>query len=129
MSSSQVARTPTPLARSAGRFAILVGVAMIVIWAYLLITDDVPDLDTQPVSMWFHIAGEVATALVLIVSGWGLITGANWARKLYLLATGMLLLAVINAVAWYGDRGDIWMVVAFIVFAVVAVFFAIRAEE
>jgi hypothetical protein len=129
MSSSQVARTPTPLARSAGRFAILVGVAMIVIWAYLLITDDVPDLDTQPVSMWFHIAGEVATALVLIVSGWGLITGASWARKLYLLATGMLLLAVINAVAWYGDRGDIWMVVAFIVFAVVAVFFAIRAEE
>ena len=102
---------------------------MIVIWAYLLITDDVPDLDTQPVSMWFHIAGEVATALVLIVSGWGLITGASWARKLYLLATGMLLLAVINAVAWYGDRGDIWMVVAFIVFAVVAVFFAIRAEE
>jgi hypothetical protein len=129
MSSSQVARTPTPLARSAGRFAIVVGVAMIVIWAYLLITDDVPDLDTQPVSMWFHIAGEVATALVLIVSGWGLITGASWARKLYLLATGMLLLAVINAVAWYGDRGDIWMVVAFIVFAVVAVFFAIRAEE
>ena len=129
MSTSPVAVNQSPLMRGAARFAIIVGIALIAIWAWLLVTGDVPDLDTDPLAMWFHIAGEIVTALALIAAGWGLLTGATWARKLHILASGMLLVVVIHAVAWYGERGDVWMVVAFLVLAVLAVFFAIRAEE
>ncbi len=129
MSNNQPAQPLGPYTRGAGRFGIIVGIAMILLWAWLLITDDVPDLDTRPLTMWFHIAGEVATAVVLIVAGWGLITGTAWARRLYLLAIGMLLLVVIHAVAWYGGRGEIWMVIAFVILAILGVFFALRSEE
>jgi hypothetical protein len=129
MSTSPVAVNQSSLMRGAARFAIIVGIALIATWAWLLVTGDVPDLDTDPVAMWFHIAGEIVTALALIAAGWGLLSGAKWARRLHILASGMLLVVVIHAVAWYGERGDVWMVVAFLVLAVVAVFFAIRAEE
>jgi len=129
MSTSPAVANHGSLARGAGRFSIAVGVALIAIWAWLLVTGDVPDLDTDPLAMWFHIGGEVVTALALIAAGWGLLSGATWARRLHILASGMLLVVVIHAVAWYGGRGDVWMVVAFLVLAVFAVFFAIRAEE
>jgi hypothetical protein len=41
----------------------------------------------------------------------------------------MLLIAVIHAVAWYGDRGNLALVVFFVLVAIAAVFFVIRAEE
>ena len=47
----------------------------------------------------------------------------------YNLTAGMLLLAVIHAIAWYGGRGEMAMVIAMVVLAVLGVFFAIRAEE
>ncbi|MCB1494865.1 MAG: hypothetical protein KDJ86_03690 [Bauldia sp.] len=129
MTNTRTVQSVGPYARGAGRFALIVGIAMILLWAWLLITDDVPDLDTRPLAMWFHIVGEVATGIVLIASGWGLLTGTVWARRLYLVAIGMLLLAVTHAIAWYGGRGEFWMVVAMVMLAVLGVFFAIRAEE
>jgi len=129
MTNTQTVQPVGPYARGAGRFAVIVGIAMILLWAWLLINDDVPDLDTRPLAMWFHIIGEVATGIVLIVAGWGLLTAAIWARRLYLVAIGMLLLAVVHAIAWYGGRGEFWMVVAMVVLAVLGVFFALRAEE
>lgn len=129
MSTTQPASAVGPYARGAGRFAMIVGFIIILWWAWLLVTDDVPDLYTRPVAMWFHIAGEVTTAAILIIAGYGMLAATTWARKLYLVATGMLLLVVIHAVAWYGSHGDFPMVVLFCILAVLAVFFALRAEE
>lgn len=115
--------------RGPGWFAIIVGIAMVLIWAWLLFTGDVPEIELDPLGMWFHIGAELATAAMLVLAGRGLLSGAVWARKAYLVATGMLLLAVIHAVAWYGGRGEVGMVIAMLVLAVLAVFFALRSEE
>ena len=118
-----------PHARSAGAFGILAGIAMLLVWAWLLATGNVDGLEPRPLGTWLHIAGEVLTAVILIVSGWGLLTTASWAGRLFLLANGMLLLAVIHAIAWYGERGEVGMVVAVFAVGVLAVFFAIRSQE
>ncbi len=76
-----------------------------------------------------HVVGELVTALVLIVSGWALWTGRRWAYKAFILANGMLLIAVINAISWYGDRGEMGVRLLLRAVAIAAVFFVMRAEE
>ncbi|WP_421724497.1 hypothetical protein [Bauldia sp.] len=129
MTDRHAAPSKHPYARGAGLFAIAVGVVMILLWVWFIATGDVPELETRPLSAWFHVIGELATAALLIFTGWGLRTGASWAPRLYILATGMLLLAIIHAFAWYGERGAVGMVIALVALGVVAVFFALRAEE
>ena len=129
MSQHQATAPLGPYARGAGYFSIAVGIAIIAIWAWLLATGRVPEIEDTPLGTAVHIAGEVFTAILMIVAGWGLINATSWARRLHLLASGMLLLVVIHAVAWYGERDDLVMVLAFVVFGVFTIFFAIRAEE
>jgi hypothetical protein len=118
-----------PFWRGAAGFAILVGAAMLVIWAYLLATGGVPELAVRPFDTWMHIGAEVLTALLLLAAGLALIARQSWARKAYLVAIGALLFTVIHAFAFYGERGDVAMVVFFVILAVFAIFFALRVEE
>lgn len=118
-----------PYARQAAYFGIAVGVVMLGIWAYLLATGQTASLEATRLGTTLHIAGEIVTALFLIYAGWGLATGKRWSERAFLLANGMLLIAVIHAIAWYGDRGNIALVVFFVLVAIASVFFVIRAEE
>ena len=118
-----------PFWKGAAAFAVIVGVAMLAIWAWLLSTGGYPELELSPVSAWIHLAAEAATAAILIVAGLALVTHKSWARKAYLVAIGALLFSVVNAVALYGERGNIPLVLFFIVLGILGVFFAIRAEE
>lgn len=122
------APTPHPYWRGAAAFAIVVGGLMLLLWLYQILAG-MPELDVQPLSTWFHVFGQVVTAALLLVAGLALIRQKSWSRKLYLIAIGALLLSIINAIAFYSERGDIALVIAFIVLAVLGVFFAIRAEE
>ena len=76
---------------------------------------------------WFTDSAWVG--LILIFAGWALWTARSWAYKLFILANGMLIIAVINAVSWYGDRGEMGFVLFFVALAVASVFFVMRAEE
>jgi len=118
-----------PFWRGAAAFGIVVGIAMAAVWAWLIGSGGYPELDTAPLSAWIHLLTELATAAILIVAGFALLAHKTWARKAYLVAIGALLFAVINAVAFYGERGNVPLVIFFILLAVLGVFFAIRAEE
>ncbi|HET7715887.1 MAG TPA: hypothetical protein VFK86_09685 [Bauldia sp.] len=116
-------------ARQSAVFGIAVGIAMLLIWLYLIATNNVPELWGSELETKLHVVGEILTALALIVSGWALWTGKSWAWRAFLLANGMLLIAVINAISWYGDRGEMGFVYFFVAVAIAAVFFVMRAEE
>jgi hypothetical protein len=72
-------------------FAILVGVGMVAQWATSFATRQIPELQTEPFRIWFHIAGEMVTAVSLITAGVGLLISQPWGPALYLVATGMLI--------------------------------------
>ncbi len=89
-----------------GLFAIIVGIGMIGMWSLLLITRQVPELETEPLRIRFHIAAEFITAIALLVSGIGLLTDQSWSQWLYLVAIGMLFYTVIVSPGYYAEKGE-----------------------
>lgn len=93
-------------------FAILVGTGMIAQWAMSYRSRQIPELKTEPYRIWFHIAGEMATAVSLILGGIGLLTSQPWAPVVYLVATGMLFYTVIVSPGYFAQKGQrIWVLI------------------
>lgn len=126
---AQKTRFNHPYARQSAFFAITVGVIMIAIWGWLVVSGNTYGLEATRLGTTLHIAGDLATAAFLIFSGWGLLAQKRWSERAFLIANGMLLIAIIHAIAWYGDRGNLPLVVFFVLVAIASVFFVIRAEE
>jgi len=64
-------------------------------------------------------------AIVLIISGIGLLRKSKRAEKLFLVAMGLLLYSVINAAGYYGQNGDWVMVGMFSVVSLVSILFTV----
>lgn len=95
-----------------------VGAAMLGLWSVLLGTGAVPELETAPYEIGYHLVTEVGTALALLGAGLGLLRHAPLATRLYPVALGMLLYTVINSAGYYARRGDVAMVGLFTVLTV-----------
>jgi hypothetical protein len=100
----------------AGIFALVVGILMFGQWALSLATGRVPELQTAPLAIGFHLAAEVLTALALLLSGLAILKKIAWGRTLFLVAGGMVLYSAINSPGYFAQRGQ-WPVVG--MFAVV----------
>ena len=103
-------------------YAIVVGLLIIGQWAFFLITRQVPELETERVRVLFHIADELLTAAVLIVSGVGLLAQQAWAASIYPVALGMLLYTIIVSAGYFAQK-RVWPIVG--MFAVLLILTAI----
>ena len=93
-------------------FAIVVGLGMIGQWTMSFITKGIPELETEPIRIWFHIIGELITAIALLISGIGLFAGWSWAVVLYLVASGMLIYTAIVSPGYFAQQGQrIWVLI------------------
>jgi hypothetical protein len=88
-------------------------------WSFFLAVGAVPELQSEPVRIAFHLAAEFVTAVCLIVSGVALLRGAPWGRGLYLVAAGMLAYTAIVSPGYFAQQGQ-WPLV--LMFAVLVVF-------
>jgi hypothetical protein len=119
-----------PMWRGATVFAIGAGVVIVLAWAWRYFSGVLAtELAASPFATWARLFAEFATAIALFVAGYGLITGAAWARRCYLVATGMLLFAGVAALGQYADSGQLGIVVLYLAVGVFAIFYAIRVEE
>ena len=87
-------------------YAIVVGAGMIAQWILSFLGNGIPELKTEPIRIWFHIAGEMITAVCLVSSGLGLLTGAAWGLHLYLVAMGMLFYTAIVSPGYFAQQGE-----------------------
>ena len=94
-------------------FAIITGLGMIAMWATSYVTKQIPELESEPIRIKFHLAAEFATALLLIVAGIGLFTNLKWAVSVYPVALGMLLYTVIVSPGYFAQKGQWGYVVMF----------------
>jgi len=92
--------------RFAGWYAVAVGLLMLAQWGVSLATGQVPELQTEPWRIYFHLAGEFITALGLIVGGVALLNRLPWAMAAYLVAAGMLLYSVIVSPGYFAQQGQ-----------------------
>ncbi len=93
--------------RTIAFYCIGVGALMGLQWGFFLATGNVPELETEPLAIAFHLAAELATAIALIVAGSSLLRRARWVRPVTLLALGMLLYTVINSAGYFAEQG-VW---------------------
>lgn len=91
-------------------FAIFVGFSMLGLWLMLYLRRQIPELTSEPYRILFHIAGEILTALLLIVGGIGLWAGTPWGSWIYLVSIGMLFYTAIVSPGYYAQKGQ-WAMV------------------
>lgn len=94
----------------AGIFAIVIGLGMAVFWALALAKKKVPEVKTEPIRISAHIIGECITSIVLVSGGIALLLDTEWAKSLYLVASGMLVYTVIVSPGYYAQQRN-WAVV------------------
>lgn len=97
---------------SAG-FTIVVGLLMMGMWSMLVLTGQVPYLDTPQVEIKLHIFTEMLTALMLIIGGVSVLRGWTNLVNLHYISQGMLIYAIINSSGYYIDMGEIAMTAMF----------------
>ena len=86
-------------------YALIVGVGMILQWGVFLGMGMVPEVQTEPTQLAFHLAGEVVTAVALIVGGEKLLRETRGARRTTTFALGMLAYTVIVSPGYFAQRG------------------------
>ena len=87
-------------------FSIIVGTGMIGQWAMSYFSKQIPELKTEPIRIGFHIAAEMATAVLLIVGGIGFLAHANWSKDIFLIAVGMLFYTAIVSPGYFAQKGQ-----------------------
>lgn len=93
-------------------FGIIIGLGMIGQWTALYLNKQIPELEHEPIRIRFHIAGEMATAVLLIAGGTGHWIGADWGPALFLLALGMLMYTSIVSPGYFAQKGRwVWVLV------------------
>lgn len=97
----------------AGVYSILIGVSVLALWVFLLSTNQVPEIISEPASIYAHIAAEAVMALLLVISGFSLIRNWKWSRQIYYISSGLLIYSTINSSGYYIQSGNLSMVVVF----------------
>lgn len=98
-------------------------------WSIGLIRKQIPELQSEPVRIWFHITGELVTALALVVSGTSLLTGSHWGPVLFLLSIGMLLYTLIVSPGYFAQKRQWgWVLIFGVLFilSIASVFLLLR---
>jgi hypothetical protein len=101
-------------------YAIIVGLAMIVVWALSIGKKQVPEFATEPIRIGFHLAAEFTTAATLLASGLALLADTQWATEIALVAMGMLLYTAIVSPGYFGQKRQWRMVTMFASLVVLA---------
>jgi hypothetical protein len=94
-------------------YSVLVGAAMVAMWCVFYALDAIPEVINKPWEITMHLTAEFITASLLILSGFGLLARANWANRVNLFASGMLVYTLIESPGYYLQRNAIAFVAMF----------------
>lgn len=102
--------------------SISIGTLMLLQWSFFLATGNVPELETAPVSISFHLAIEFLTALALILTGIYLQPEKQERWILAAFAQGMLGYTVVISPGYFAQSGEYALVFMFAVLLAAALF-------
>lgn len=112
--------------KAAAVFSIIVGISMILMWLMFYFTGSIPELESKPASIAMHLLAEFATAIALVIAGWGLLKAKTWSVNIYFLATGALLYTMIQSPGYFIQSGEAGFVIMFAVLIILALFFLVQ---
>ena len=104
-------------------YALVVGLGMIGQWTFFYLQKQIPELVTEPIRIGFHLAGELITAILLVISGAGLLLGWGAVTWLYPLPIGMLFYTAIVSPGYFAQKGEwgfVWMFAGILALGVIS---------
>ena len=108
------------LKRAVSVYSMVIGVSMIGMWIFFYLIGGIPELETEPIRISMHIIAEGLTAILLILGGYGVLTGKGWGEKMYFLSMGMLIYTLIQSPGYFMETRDYGLVLMFGVMLLVA---------
>lgn len=91
-------------------YGIVVGFGMIAQWIFFIISGSVPEFQTEPWRIGFHLAAEGTAALMLIVSGIAALKSISWGKNALLVGLGMVMYSGIVSPGYFAQLGQ-WALV------------------
>lgn len=92
-------------------YGILVGLLMIAQWIFSILAGGVPEFQTAPWEIAFHLAAEFSTAIVLIVGGVTMLRSSAGSRTVLLLGLGMVIYSELVSPGYFAQLNQ-WAFVA-----------------
>jgi hypothetical protein len=92
-------------------YGIGVGALIILQWIFFLLTGSVPEFQTTPWAIGFHITAELLLAFALMISAIATLRLSPWGEKALLIALGMAIYSEINSPGYFAQLGQ-WALVA-----------------
>ncbi len=92
---------------------IVIGIGIILLWSMLIGTSQVPEFETEPVAIVFHIVIESTMGIFAILSGIWVLKKYKYSQHLVLFTNGMLMYSVVNSSGYYGDLKQYGMIAMF----------------
>jgi len=96
-------------------YGIFVGSLIVIQWMFFLITNSVPQLQTAPWEIGFHISAELLLALTLLVGGIATLREKLLGKNILLVGLGMAIYSEINSPGYFAQLGQWALVVMFAV--------------
>lgn len=94
-------------------YGILVGVLMVVQWAFSIVSNNVPEFQTAPWEIAFHLAAEMTTAGILILGGIATLKPVNWGKQVLFVGLGMVMYSEIVSPGYFAQLGQWALVTVF----------------
>lgn len=105
-------------------YGILVGFFMIAQWMFSIVTGGVPEFETTPWAIGFHLVAEFSTALMLLVGGISSLRGTTWGKQILLVGLGMVIYSEIVSPGYFAEQSQ-WAPVAMFAILLLGAAFAV----
>lgn len=94
-------------------YGIVVGVLMIGQWTFSILAGSVPEFQSAPWEIAFHLAAEMSTAIMLIAGGVAALRSIGWGKQVLLLGLGMVIYSEIVSPGYFAQLDQWTFVVMF----------------
>jgi hypothetical protein len=101
--------------------SIVFGLLMLIQWLFFLASRNVPELQSAPVEISFHLAIEFITAILLIFTGFSLQAPNRRDYVVSAFAQGMLAYTVVNSAGHFAQNGQYAFMAMFAILLIIAV--------
>lgn len=106
-------------------YSLVVGVMMAAMWSAFALMGEIPEIETAPTEISFHLAAEFLTAIALIAGGLGLFFRRKWGYPANMVGLGMLAYTVVVSPGYYAERGEYAFVAMFVGLMILTLLFVV----
>jgi hypothetical protein len=109
-------------ARPLAIYALIIGIIMLFLWSFFLISGLIPESNSRPTEITLHLVVEYCTAIMLIISGIRVLFTKGQGEGMLLLSIGMLFYTLLNSSGYYAEKASSVFIALFVLMLVVAIY-------